>query len=77
MGRVRLKVLADGKELPLTDLSAKKGVAAMTVLLTRQDGPLEFRLDVRGAKELILAVDFADFGDVQGHVNWGNARLIK
>jgi hypothetical protein len=75
MGRVRLRVLADKKELPL--IGAGKEPAATSILCTRQDGPITLRLDVRGAKELILAVDFADFGDVQGHVNWGNARVIK
>jgi NPCBM/NEW2 domain len=68
-GRVRLKVLVDGKECDL--------IPAKSAVRTWKDGPLSLRLDVRGANELILAVEFADFGDVQGLVNWGDARLIK
>jgi hypothetical protein len=64
MGRVRLKVVVDGKE-------------RVSELRTLKDGSLSLRLDVSGAKELILVVDFADFGDVQGFVNWADARLIR
>jgi hypothetical protein len=32
---------------------------------------------VRGGRELTLAVLFGRFGDVQAHVNWADARLIK
>ena len=67
LGRYRVKVLVDGKEQDL-----KAGPAR-----SWNDEPLTIRLDVRQAQELILAVEFADFGDVQGHVNWGDARLIK
>ena len=67
LGRFRVKVLVDGKEQDL-----KAGPAR-----SWPDGPLTLRLDVRQAQELILVVECADFGDVQGHVNWGDARLIK
>ena len=30
-----------------------------------------------GGAELTLAVDFGQNGDVQDHVNWADARLIK
>ena len=45
--------------------------------LTGRDRPLRVRLPVSQARELTLAVDFGSTGDVQGHVNWADARLIK
>jgi hypothetical protein len=66
-GRVRVEVLVDGKARPL----GKGGE------LTAADGVLRVRLDVRGARELTLVVRFGRFGDVQAHVNWGDARLIR
>jgi hypothetical protein len=73
LGRVRLRVLLDDTE---QDLASKEGNAAAAVRSGR-DGPLHLRFNVRGAKQLTLGVEFADFGDVQGRVNWGDARLIK
>ena len=64
---LRVKVMLDGKE---QDLKAGP-------VRSLSDGPLTLRLDVRQAKELTLSIDYADFGDVQGHVNWADARLIK
>jgi hypothetical protein len=66
-GRVRVAVLVDGKERPLD-----RGGA-----LTLADGPVRVRLDVREARTLTLVVRFGRFGDVQGHVNWADARLIR
>jgi hypothetical protein len=66
-GRVRLRVLVDGKE---RDLGWNKE-------LTAGDGPLTLRVDVGKARELTLEVLFGSFGDVQAHVNWADARLIK
>ena len=40
-------------------------------------GPLPVRVDVTGAKELTLAVEFGQGGDVEDHVNWADARLIR
>jgi hypothetical protein len=34
-------------------------------------------LDVRKAQELALVVDFGNFGDVSGRVNWADARLVR
>jgi hypothetical protein len=44
---------------------------------TAADAPLPVRLDVRGAKTLMLVVNFGSLGDVQARVNWGGARLLK
>jgi hypothetical protein len=66
-GQARLGVRVDGKERKL-DREGK---------LTSRGGPLRVRVDVRGARALTLVVDFDRFGDVQAHVNWVDARLIK
>jgi hypothetical protein len=66
-GRVRIRVLLDGKEVkPGWDRE-----------LTGRDQPLKVRVDVRDRRWLTLVVDYGRFGDVQGHVNWADARLIK
>jgi hypothetical protein len=39
--------------------------------------PLPISADLTGAKRLSLLVDFADQGDIQGHADWLNARLLK
>jgi hypothetical protein len=66
-GRARVKVLLDGKS---ADIGWKKE-------LTAKDGPRRISLDVRGKRQLTLVVDFGRFGDVQGHVNWADALLVK
>jgi hypothetical protein len=66
-GRVRVRVLLDGKP---ADLGWDKE-------LTGRDKPLRIRLDVSRGREITLAVDFGTRGDVQAHVNWADARLIK
>jgi hypothetical protein len=66
-GRVRVEVLIDGKARDL-------GRAGE---MTAADRPLRVRLDVRGARTLTLVVRFGRSGDVQGHVNWGDARLVR
>jgi hypothetical protein len=45
--------------------------------ITAQSPPLSLHIDVRKAKELTLLVEFGGYGDVQAHVNWADARLIK
>ncbi len=45
--------------------------------LTGRDAPRLVRLDVRQAQTLTLVVDFGSQGDVQAHVNWADARLIR
>jgi hypothetical protein len=66
-GRVKIRVLVDGKEC---DLNWKKE-------LTARDDPLSLRVDIRAARELTLVVALAGFGDVQAHVNWADARLVE
>jgi hypothetical protein len=39
--------------------------------------PLPISVDLTGAKRVSLLIDFADQGDVQGHADWLNARLLK
>jgi hypothetical protein len=66
-GRVRIQVFLDGKPQKL----------ALEGELTRRKTPVNVRLDVTGAKQLTLVVEYADRGDVQADVDWANARLIK
>ncbi len=66
-GTARIQILLDGK-LPSPDLAKD---------LTWQKGPRSIRVNVAGAKELTLVVDFGCFGEVQGCVDWADARLIK
>jgi hypothetical protein len=66
-GSAHVQVLVDGKPQKL----------AWDGNLTGQSGPRLIRVSVIGAKELTLVADFGDFGDVQGCVDWANARLIK
>ena len=66
-GQVRVRVLVDGKEQKL----ARQGK------LDARGRPLRVRVDVRGARALTLVVAFDRFGDVQAHVNWADARLVK
>jgi hypothetical protein len=67
-GSVRIQVLVDGK---VRDWGWDRD-------LTFQDGPKPVRLDVTGARELTLVVDYGGWPRfVQGRVNWGDARLIK
>jgi hypothetical protein len=66
-GSVRVKVLADGKPL---DVGADRE-------LTARNGPLAIRVKVAGVKELTLEVEFGRNADVQAHVNWADARLVK
>jgi hypothetical protein len=66
-GSVRVKVFADGKPL---DVGADKELTART-------GPLAINVKVAGVKELTLEVEFGQNADVQDHVNWVDARLVK
>jgi hypothetical protein len=66
-GAVDLRVLVDGRELPIP------GLAGLTI----GGSPKTITVPVTGAKELTLVVDFGPAGDVQDDVNWGDARLIR
>lgn len=65
-GRADVRIRVDGKEVPLPELKALSAGNVIPV-----------KLDVRGAKELVLVIDFGPTGDVQADVNWGNARLVE
>lgn len=65
-GAVDVRILLDGKEQIIAGL---KGLTA--------DNAVEIRLDIAGAKELTLIVDFGPGGDVQDDVNWADAKLVQ
>ncbi|HVS34139.1 MAG TPA: NPCBM/NEW2 domain-containing protein, partial [Gemmataceae bacterium] len=65
-GSVRIHVLADGKPL---DLAGDRELTA--------GAPLSVHVDVTGAKELTLEVDFGKGGPVQDHVDWVDARFVR
>ena len=65
-GCARIDVLVDGK----SRLRSGKE-------LTSQMEPKWIREDVQGAKTLTLVVDFGSYADIQGHVDWAEARLIR
>ena len=64
-GIADVRILLDGKEQNIAGL---KGLTTVAV---------EIHLDVSGAKELALIVDFGPGGDVQDDVNWADAKLIE
>jgi hypothetical protein len=66
-GRVRIKVLLDGKPINLPRKAP----------LSWSDGPIDVSIDVSGAKTLTLEVENAEEGPVQGVVDWVDARLVK
>jgi hypothetical protein len=66
-GSARVGVLVDGKP---QDLGIKQD-------LTANNGPLPVSINVAGARELTLLVEYGQGGDVQDNVNWLDARLIK
>ena len=66
-GSVQIQVLVDGKKVNAD--SAKE--------LSGSDAPRSVRVNLSGAKELTLVVLFGNRGDVQDHVNWADARLLK
>ncbi|VTT96876.1 Putative carbohydrate binding protein OS=Singulisphaera acidiphila (strain ATCC BAA-1392 / DSM 18658 / VKM B-2454 / MOB10) GN=Sinac_1843 PE=4 SV=1: NPCBM [Gemmataceae bacterium] len=65
-GPVVVRVRVDGKE---------QAVPGLAELLAGKQVPV--RLDVTGAKELVLEIDFGPGGGVRGDVNWGDARLVE
>jgi hypothetical protein len=66
-GTADVRILVDGKERPIPALKS----------LTAATSPVGVRLDVSGAKELTLLIDFGPAGDVQADVNWADARLVE
>ena len=67
LGNVRIQIMVDGKP---RDWGWDKE-------LTARDGPKEVRLNLAGARELTLVIDYGRFRFVQGQVNWADARLVK
>jgi hypothetical protein len=63
----RVKVLVDGRAREL----------GWHGELTGKGGPRVVRIDVSGARDLTLVVDFDSFRDIRGWVNWADARLVK
>lgn len=54
------------------------GETAFEAVLSRADAPRPVALDLAGAKELVLVVDFGPDGGDQGDVvDWADARLVK
>jgi hypothetical protein len=66
-GSVRVQVLVDGKPRDL----------GWDHELTHRNGPKAIRVNVEGAGELTLVVDFGRHADIGDHVDWADARLIK
>ena len=65
-GSVRIRVLVDGQAKDVGD----KEISSAT-------GSRDARVDVTGAKELTLVVEFGSGGDVCDHVDWADARVVK
>jgi len=65
LGRVRVRVLVDGKA---RDIGWDKD-------LTARDGGKAVRVDLTGARELTLAVEYGRLE--QGQMNWADARVVK
>jgi small nuclear ribonucleoprotein (snRNP)-like protein len=70
LGRARIQVLLDDKP---ADLGGRRD----SLKLSWQTGPQQVRVDVAGKRKLTLIVDYDGRGDVQGYVNWVDARLIR
>lgn len=66
-GRAVVAIELDGKR---TELNEGKE-------LTSQTMPIPVRLDVAGVRTLTLIVEPGSFGDVQAHVDFAKARLLK
>jgi hypothetical protein len=64
--RVSVRILVDGKEQSIPALQSLADGNAVPV-----------RVELRGAKELVLVTDFGTAGGVGGDVNWLDARLIE
>lgn len=66
-GSAHIRVLADGKPL---DLGASGE-------LSERQPTLAIRVGIEGIKELTLETGFGVRGNVQAHVNWAEARVVK
>jgi hypothetical protein len=67
LGSAGIQVLVDGKA---QDVGGDEDLTALKP-------PRNLRLKVAGARELTLVVMYGRHGDVQDHVDWVDARLLK
>jgi hypothetical protein len=65
-GQVKIRVLVDGKDRDIGGPVFRSSAE-----------PRDVHIDVAGARELMLVVEFGSAGDVCDHVDWADARLIK
>ena len=65
-GRASLHIVVDGKEQEISGLPNVTGGNAIAI-----------RIDLKGAKELVLTTDFGTSGGVGADVNWCDARLVE
>jgi hypothetical protein len=65
-GRASLRILVDGKEQDIPGLATLQAGNAIPI-----------RVNVQGAKELILVTDFGTAGGVGADVNWCEARVVE
>lgn len=74
--RTKLKGSVLGKVL--LELEPGKWTTAWESPIVRGgDAPLSISIPLRGARRLVLLVEFADRGDEWDHANWLNARLVR
>ena len=66
-GSVRIAVLVDGQA---KDIGSAQELSSTT-------GPRLLNVNINGAKELTLVVEFGPGGDIRDHVDWADARIIK
>lgn len=66
-GAAAVRILVDGKERSVPGLPQ----------VTAAGGCVGVVVDVTGAKELTLVVDFGPAGDVEADVDWADARLVE
>ena len=67
-GRVRVRILVDGKE---------RAIPALEKQLKWRPAGVDVTIDVKGAKELTLVVEAGSGGPVDDALDWCNARLVR
>jgi hypothetical protein len=65
-GSVQFRVLVDGRQKYISEKIVRGGMA-----------PVPISVDLDGAKQLELIVDYADRADVLDHADWLDARLVQ
>jgi hypothetical protein len=74
-------------EVAIDDQTAGQGSVTFRVFVDREQKlatpivrggqpPLAISVDIRGAKQISLFIDYAERGDQQDHADWLNARLV-